>query len=139
MLECVVLYVMSNIDVAASAIARRIAAADAEDLFVLDIPNEDEYEEWEIPGSTNIPVYEELLEYDYSGLEGHLDETIARSLSDEPANYEELKQINWGKKSPAATPKRLNLVPTTAQRTNRHGLCIERFCSLYSQPNRQPR
>ncbi|WP_430503557.1 MBL fold metallo-hydrolase [Haloparvum sp. PAK95] len=65
---------MSNTDIEAVEVARRIADEDAEDLFVLDIRNEDEYEEWQIPGSANIPVYDELLEYDYSGLEAHLDE-----------------------------------------------------------------
>lgn len=65
---------MSNPSIEASEIARRIADDDAEDLFVLDVRDEDEYEEWRIPGSTNVPVYEELLEYEYSGLEDHLDE-----------------------------------------------------------------
>lgn len=37
-------------------------AAENNDVFVLDIRSEDEYEEWHIPGSENIPVYEELKE-----------------------------------------------------------------------------
>ena len=65
---------MSNTDIEASEVARRIADEDAEDIFVLDVRNEDDYEEWKIPGSTNVPIYDELLEYDYSGLENHLDE-----------------------------------------------------------------
>ncbi|MFB6197549.1 MAG: rhodanese-like domain-containing protein, partial [Halobacteriaceae archaeon] len=65
---------MSNTDVEASEVARRIAEDDAEDIFVLDVRNKDDYEEWQIPGSTNIPIYDELLEYDYSGLEAHLDD-----------------------------------------------------------------
>ena len=73
-LERVVLYIVKNTNIEAIEIARRIADDDTEDLFVLDIRNEDEYEEWQIPGSTNIPLYDELLEYDYSGLEDHLDE-----------------------------------------------------------------
>ena len=45
-----------------------------EGLFVLDVRREEDFEEWQIPGSTNVPVYDELLEYDYSTLEDHLDE-----------------------------------------------------------------
>lgn len=65
---------MSNTSIGAAEVARRRSDDDAEDLFVLDVRTRDEYEEWRIPGSTNVPVYEELLEYDYSGLEDHLDE-----------------------------------------------------------------
>ena len=65
---------MSNTDIAADEVARRIAEDDTEDLFVLDVRNEDDYEEWQIPGSTNLPVYDELLSHDYSGLEDHVDE-----------------------------------------------------------------
>ncbi|UTF54631.1 MBL fold metallo-hydrolase [Natronosalvus rutilus] len=65
---------MSNTDIDASEVARRIADDDAENLFVLDVRNEDDYEEWQIPASTNVPVYDELLEYDYSGLEDHLED-----------------------------------------------------------------
>ncbi|WP_232688847.1 MBL fold metallo-hydrolase [Halobacterium zhouii] len=64
---------MSNTTTEPSEVARRVADDD-EDPFILDVRNEDAYEEWQIPGSTNIPVYDELLEYDYSGLEAHLDE-----------------------------------------------------------------
>ncbi|WP_423751804.1 MFS transporter [Salinirarus marinus] len=65
---------MSNTDIEASEVARRIAEDDAEDLFVLDVRNEEDYEEWQIPGSTNVPIYDELLQYDYSGLEDNLDD-----------------------------------------------------------------
>jgi len=65
---------MSNTEFDPAAVARRIAENDAADLFVLDVRNEDDYEEWRIDGSTNVPIYDELLEYDYSTLEGHLDE-----------------------------------------------------------------
>jgi glyoxylase-like metal-dependent hydrolase (beta-lactamase superfamily II) len=64
---------MSNTNIEASEVARRIADDDARDIFVLDVRNEDDYEEWQIPRSTNLPIYDELLEYDYSGLEEHLD------------------------------------------------------------------
>ena len=37
-------------------------AAETNDVFVLDIRPRDEYEEWHIPGSDNIPVYEALNE-----------------------------------------------------------------------------
>ncbi|MFC7198073.1 MBL fold metallo-hydrolase [Halospeciosus flavus] len=65
---------MSNTDIDASEVARRIAEDDAEDVFVLDVRNEEDYEEWQIPGSTNVPIYDELLQYDYSGLEDNLDD-----------------------------------------------------------------
>ncbi|MFC4551062.1 MULTISPECIES: MBL fold metallo-hydrolase [Halorussus] len=64
---------MSNTMIDATDVARRVRDDDAEDLFVLDVRNEDDYEEWQIDGSTNVPVYDELLEYDYSELEQHLD------------------------------------------------------------------
>ncbi|ELY33975.1 MBL fold metallo-hydrolase [Halalkalicoccus jeotgali] len=64
---------MSNTKFAPSTVARRVEG-EGEDLFVLDVRNEDDYEEWRIPGSTNVPIYDELLEYDYSTLEARLDE-----------------------------------------------------------------
>ncbi|WP_226483280.1 MBL fold metallo-hydrolase [Natrinema amylolyticum] len=65
---------MSNTTIAPSEVARRVQEDDAEDLFILDVRNEDDYDEWQISGSVNIPVYDELLDYDYSTLESHLDE-----------------------------------------------------------------
>lgn len=65
---------MSNTNLDPADVARRIEEDDAADLFVLDVRNEDDYEEWQIDGSTNVPIYDELLEYDYSGLEEHLDD-----------------------------------------------------------------
>lgn len=65
---------MSTTEVDPSEVARRVQDGDAEDLFVLDVRREDDYEEWRIPGSTNLPIYDELLEEDYSTLEEHLDE-----------------------------------------------------------------
>jgi glyoxylase-like metal-dependent hydrolase (beta-lactamase superfamily II) len=66
--------VVSNTDITPSEVARRIEEEETEDLFILDVRNEDDYEGWQIPESTNIPVYDELLEEDYSTLESHLDE-----------------------------------------------------------------
>jgi len=63
---------MSNTEIDAATVARRIAEDD--ELFVLDVRNEPDYEEWQIPGSTNIPVYDELRSHNFSGLEAHLDE-----------------------------------------------------------------
>ncbi len=65
---------MDNTNLYPAEVARRIDEDDAKDLFVLDVRSEDDYEERRIDGSTNIPVYDELLEYDYSTLEEHLDE-----------------------------------------------------------------
>ena len=64
---------MSNTKFDPSEIARRVEDDDAEELFVLDVRREADFEEWQIPGSTNVPVYDELLQYDYSTLENHLD------------------------------------------------------------------
>ncbi|WP_137285214.1 MBL fold metallo-hydrolase [Halorussus salinisoli] len=47
---------------------------DDEDLFILDVRNEDDYEEWAIDGSYNLPIYDQLLDGDLSGLEESLDE-----------------------------------------------------------------
>ncbi|KZN22548.1 MBL fold metallo-hydrolase [Haladaptatus sp. R4] len=65
---------MSNTKFNPSEIARRVQDDDAEELFVLDVRREEDFEEWQIPGSTNVPVYDELLEYNYATLEDHLDE-----------------------------------------------------------------
>ncbi|WP_158059349.1 MBL fold metallo-hydrolase [Halorussus halophilus] len=64
---------MSNTGFAPSKVARQVRD-DTEDLFVLDVRRQEDYEEWQIPGSTNLPIYDELLDYDYSSLEEHLDE-----------------------------------------------------------------
>jgi glyoxylase-like metal-dependent hydrolase (beta-lactamase superfamily II) len=65
---------MSNIDLAPSEVARRVEEEGTDDLFVLDVRNQGDYEEWRIPGSTNVPIYDELLEEDYSTLKSRLDE-----------------------------------------------------------------
>ena len=56
------------------------ARRDDDDLFVLDVRRADEYEEWHVEGSQNIPIYDELLDGDLSGL--------AASLDDLPADRE---------------------------------------------------
>jgi glyoxylase-like metal-dependent hydrolase (beta-lactamase superfamily II) len=43
-------------------------------LFVLDVRREEDYEEWHVEGSHNLPIYDQLLEEDFSGLEESLDE-----------------------------------------------------------------
>ncbi|QLG29403.1 MBL fold metallo-hydrolase [Halorarum halophilum] len=65
---------MSNTAFDPEVVARRVQDDDADGLFVLDVRNEDDYDEWQIPGTTNIPVYDELLQNDFSTLEDHLDE-----------------------------------------------------------------
>ncbi|ELY92389.1 beta-lactamase [Natrialba hulunbeirensis JCM 10989] len=65
---------MSNTTIDPSAVARRLYTENTEDVFVLDVRNEAAYDEWHIEGSTLIPIYDELLEYDYSTLESHVDE-----------------------------------------------------------------
>ena len=47
---------------------------DDEELFVLDVRREDDYEEWHVEGSYNLPIYDQLLDEDFSGLEDSLDE-----------------------------------------------------------------
>ncbi|WP_394742271.1 MBL fold metallo-hydrolase [Natronococcus roseus] len=64
---------MGNTNFEPAEVARRIDEDD-EDLFVLDVRNEDDYEEWRIEESTNIPIYDELLDHDYSTLEDHLED-----------------------------------------------------------------
>ena len=54
-------------------ISRRVHD-EGEDLFVLDVRNRDEFEEWRIEGSHNLPIYDELLDGDLSTLAAHLDE-----------------------------------------------------------------
>ncbi|WP_423747150.1 MBL fold metallo-hydrolase (plasmid) [Haladaptatus sp. SPP-AMP-3] len=65
---------MSNTNFEPSTVARRVQDDDAEDLYVLDVRREEDYEEWQISDSTNLPIYDELLEFDYSSLEDNLDE-----------------------------------------------------------------
>lgn len=64
---------MSNTGYAPTEIAQQVQADD-EEPFILDVRNEDDVEEWEIPGSTNLPIYDELLDHDFSTLEANLDE-----------------------------------------------------------------
>lgn len=47
---------------------------DEDEVFLLDVRNEDDYEEWAIEGSRNVPVYDELLEGDFSGLRARIDD-----------------------------------------------------------------
>ena len=47
---------------------------DDDELFVLDVRNEDDYEEWRVSGSHNLPIYDELLDEEFTGLESALDE-----------------------------------------------------------------
>jgi glyoxylase-like metal-dependent hydrolase (beta-lactamase superfamily II) len=63
---------MSNTSFDAAELARRVEDG-GDDLFVLDVRREADFEEWQIPGSANVPVYEDLLQYDYSSLEAELD------------------------------------------------------------------
>ncbi|ELY96156.1 beta-lactamase [Natrialba chahannaoensis JCM 10990] len=65
---------MSNTTIGPADVSRRLQTDDSAPLFVLDVRNEAEYDEWRIEGSTNLPIYNELLEYDYSTLESHVDE-----------------------------------------------------------------
>ncbi|MFB6083233.1 MAG: rhodanese-like domain-containing protein [Halorientalis sp.] len=65
---------MSNTGIEAAEVARRLEREDTPDLFVLDVRTERDYARRRIPGSTNLPVYEDLLQDDYSGLERCLDE-----------------------------------------------------------------
>jgi glyoxylase-like metal-dependent hydrolase (beta-lactamase superfamily II) len=64
---------MTDNTVSPDEVARRLQDG-SDDLFLLDVRNEDDYEEWQIPGSTNLPIYDELLEHDISSLEANLDD-----------------------------------------------------------------
>ena len=61
---------MTKTTYAPSTIARQVQSDDGP--FVLDVRNKEAVEKWRIPDSTNAPVYDELLEYDFSTLEAHL-------------------------------------------------------------------
>ncbi|WP_247728782.1 MBL fold metallo-hydrolase [Halovivax limisalsi] len=50
------------------------ARRDDEELFVLDVRREDDFEEWRVAGSYNLPIYDELLDGDTSGLEAALED-----------------------------------------------------------------
>lgn len=45
-----------------------------DELFILDVRNRDDYEEWQIEGSHNVPIYDQLLDGNFTGLEASLDE-----------------------------------------------------------------
>lgn len=67
---------------APAKISPETVAERRDDLFILDVRNEADYEEWSIDGSHNVPVYDELLDEDFAGLEDALpalpmDEAIA--------------------------------------------------------------
>lgn len=64
---------MDNPELSPSEVDRRLAD-DTDDLFVLDVRSEDDYERRRIEGSRNLPIYEDLLADDYSSLEAHLDD-----------------------------------------------------------------
>lgn len=64
---------MSNTALEPAEVADRLQD-ESDDLFVLDVRNEDDYEEWQIEGSHNLPIYDELLDHDFSSLEESLDE-----------------------------------------------------------------
>jgi glyoxylase-like metal-dependent hydrolase (beta-lactamase superfamily II) len=67
---------MSNNDAvdAPAKISPETVAERREDLFVLDVRNGDEYEEWSIEGSHNVPIYDELLNEEFANLDDATDE-----------------------------------------------------------------
>lgn len=48
-------------EIAPAALSDRLQA-DSDDVLVIDIRNKDEFDDWHIPGSENVPVYDELKE-----------------------------------------------------------------------------
>lgn len=67
---------MSKTEDAAPTISPDEVAArrDDDDLFILDVRNKDDYDEWQVEGSYNLPIYDQLLEEDVSELEASLEE-----------------------------------------------------------------
>ncbi|QLG49298.1 MBL fold metallo-hydrolase [Natrinema halophilum] len=67
---------MSNTKHADPTISPEEVAArrDDEDLFILDVRNEGDYEEWQVENSHNLPIYDELLDGKLGGLEDALDD-----------------------------------------------------------------
>ncbi|WP_290811870.1 MBL fold metallo-hydrolase [Halovivax sp.] len=73
--------------------ARRLRSGD--DLYVLDIRHEDEFEDWHIPGSENVDIYDELRENDA--------EAVEEALSTVPAESEVVTVCTAGVVSERAT------------------------------------
>lgn len=65
-----------NNTISADEVARRLQD-ELDDLFVLDVRNEADYAEWRIPGSTNFPVFDDLVDGEFSTLEARLDDLPA--------------------------------------------------------------
>jgi glyoxylase-like metal-dependent hydrolase (beta-lactamase superfamily II) len=70
-----VLGIMSNTKMESPTVdPDEVAGRRDEELFILDVRNEDDYEEWQIDGSHNLPIYDQLLDEEFSGLEDSLGE-----------------------------------------------------------------
>lgn len=54
--------------------ARVAELGDDAEVFLLDVRRERDYERWHIDGTYNVPLYDQLLEGNYRGLEAALDE-----------------------------------------------------------------
>lgn len=65
---------MSRTERAPAKISPEELAARRDELFVLDVRNEDDYETWAIDGTANLPIYDELLDEEFDTLEDALDE-----------------------------------------------------------------
>ncbi|WP_435156539.1 MBL fold metallo-hydrolase [Haladaptatus sp. DFWS20] len=65
---------MCNTNCDPAEVARRVYDEQAEDIFVLDVRNEDDYEEWQIDESHNLPIYDQLLDKSFIGLRASLDD-----------------------------------------------------------------
>lgn len=59
--------------IAADELSRQLRQ-NPEDVFLLDVRDEDAFEEWHIDGSHNIPVYTDLMEKNYDAVRDKIDE-----------------------------------------------------------------
>jgi glyoxylase-like metal-dependent hydrolase (beta-lactamase superfamily II) len=59
---------------AAAVSPAQVAEIGDGEVFLLDVRRERDYEKWHIDGAYNVPLYDQLLEKEYDGLEAALDE-----------------------------------------------------------------
>lgn len=62
---------LSAVEVSAAQVAARTGESD---VFLLDVRRERDYETWHIEGTHNLPIYDQLLKKEFSGLEAALSE-----------------------------------------------------------------
>jgi len=80
-------------EIAPDGLSRRLQT-DGSDGLVLDIRHREDFEDWHIPGSGNVDVYDELVDDP---------ETAKDSLADIPDHLPNVERVNVGHESVAET------------------------------------